>query len=152
MTSRRDELGRLLPGAQISTPRSRKKLHDLIDKWLGEDAEDCVASLAGIIKGTEQIKLRSPGKHEDAVSYALVPEAPPTVREKLEAISIVMAYRHGKPKESIEHSGAIEMGQGAPATLDYGKLEDNELAEMERMAQKAMAARGIINVTPTPKG
>lgn len=155
MNSRRDQLSRALPGAVTSGPRERKALHKLIDKYLGEDAEDCIAVLAGVIKGTEPIKIRSPGKDEDAVSYALVPEAPPSVREKLEAIKLVLSYRHGMPKESIEHSGFISPGMGAaqPLALDYSQLSDGELARMEELTQKALSERRIVtvDVQPEPK-
>lgn len=158
MGSRRDELARVLPGAVSSGPRERKALHKLIDKWFGEDAEDCVAALAGIIKGTDQVKARAQGKNEDAVSYALVPEVPPTISQKLEAINLVMQYRHGKPKESIEHSGVIDTGP-QPGKLDYSRLTDGELARLEELSQKALAGsqtalaeRGIITVQPEAKG
>lgn len=151
MVSRRDELAQRLPGAISSGPRERKALHKLIDKWFGEDAEDCVQALAGIVKGTDQVKARAPGKGEDAVSYALVPDVPPTHAQRLLAIEIVLAYRHGKPKESIEHSGVIGTPDTAP-TLDYSKLTEFELAAIEQLAQKALSERGVITVTPEPKG
>lgn len=143
----RDALGRLAPGSVISRPKNRAPLMKLIDKWLGEDAEDAIAFLAGVVKGTQTIPARAPGVNEDRVSMALIPDVVPTIRERLQAAEIVMSYRHGLPKAHVEISGQVEHS-AAPA-LNYAALSESELAHLEALAQKALPSEAAIDVTPT---
>lgn len=143
----RDYFARFVPnGAQSADRRravSKRTLHALIDKYAGQDAEDLISFLAGVATGKERIKSRAPGENEDGVSYALVPEVPPTFRERITAAQILLAYRHGKPD--------AESGTAAPGDLtvegevnngprlDYARLSDAELASLEALHGKAIS-------------
>lgn len=142
----RDALGRVQPGSALAQRKSRRELHRLIDKWLGEDAEDVIAFLSGVIKGTQRIPLRAPGANEDAVSAALIPEVQPSIKERLQAAEIILAYRHGRPlPQGAEGEADVPEADSKPGeTIDYSALSDAELAQLETITRKTLRERGII--------
>lgn len=145
----RDALGRLAPGSIIATKKNRRTLHKLIDKWLGDDAEGVISFLAGVVKGTERIPLRAPAQGEDSVSAALIPQVEPSIKERIQAAEILLAYRHGKPAQGIELSASLGDDDGNDpefvSDVDYSKLSDHELAKLEELTQKTLRERGIVN-------
>lgn len=117
--------------------RRTRHLEQTIDKWLGEDAEEAILFLARVVKGEESMPARRPGDSEDSVSVALIPDVAPTIKERIAAAELLLAYRHGKPTERTEVS--VETSQG-PSSVSYASLSDEELAVLEGLTQKTLAA------------
>lgn len=111
----------------------------LIDKYTGLDAEDLIAFLADVALNRVEVKARSRGKDEDSVSFALVPMVPPTIRERITAAEILLAYRHGKPRGVDQLPDMPNpIGENGP---DYSSLSDAELATLETLNAKTLRAQ-----------
>lgn len=113
---------------------NRRTLLHLIDKYNGPDAEDVIAFLSSVWRGDQKIKARAPGPTEDVFSYAAVPEVFPTIKERITAAEILLAYRHGKAGATSDRAGDQTVpGEVKRHNHDLSRLSLDQLMQLETL-------------------
>lgn len=100
----------------------------------GENGEELVAFLADVVEG------RATGDALGRSGGETVPvEIGPSIREKTDAVELLLAYGWGKPSQALEVSGpAGGPIPVAPVQLRLDHLSDEELTALESLIQRAL--------------
>lgn len=105
--------------------RQRKRLIQVaLDREFGTDSAALIAVLKKIAFGQQ---FTVPGEIEGTVK-----KLTPTISEMREACLDLLAYQHGRPKQSVELEFDAPVQKWNPDALSW-----EELQEMDRLARKA---------------
>ena len=129
-----NSIAQLQPGNPNGGRPSRKGLARLLDRALGENAEEAVAFAVKVMRGEVQRIKKKPGVGEVAEI--------PTIRESLDAAIWLAEMRNGKAPSgvAVEVSGTVEHDHRVNA-VDLSRLSNEQL----EAAEKILNAAGVVD-------
>lgn len=135
------QTGQILKGSRSLNPGGRSRgLRQIIDEIAGDDAHEAMRLLWQLAQGEIVIEklARAPAPHEDALAAAQIPMVyeVPDFKTRFEAVRLLLAYRHGQPKASVDVTSA-----GGPVNghrIDPSVLPDDQLEKLESLLTGAV--------------
>lgn len=128
-----------LPGAGRPNRRASRKI---LEELIGEGGEKAYRAILDIAEGKISIETlaREPKPHEDSISVSMIPTVRkvPSIRERLDAWTILAEHLNGKPPSSLDIT--VDDAREPERRPNYRTLSDADLSNLEQLLTKAKGA------------
>lgn len=128
-----------VPGAGRPNRRASRRI---LEELIGEGGEKAYKAILDIAEGRTSIEVlaREPKPHEDSISVSMIPTVRkvPSIRERLDAWTILAEHLNGKPPSSLDIT--VDDQREPERRPNYRTLSDADLSNLEQLLTKAKGA------------